>query len=88
MHESGLVASLVTRATEIVENTGKAPRRIGVRVGALSGVDPAFVRAHWSRLAGPALAGATLDVHVSQDATEPGATGVSLVYVDVADPAG
>lgn len=86
MHESGLVASLVARVEALVVATGASPRRIGVKVGGLSGVQPASLRAHWERLAGPSLAAAQLDIEVEDEAANLGATGLTLLYVDVADP--
>ena len=87
MHESGIVASLVARAEAIVEEACAPPRRIGITVGALSGVEPEVVHTHWERFAGPLLTGATLDIQVDDDPSAPSALGVVLSYVDIADGA-
>jgi len=85
MHESGLVRSLVVRAAAIVEGAGTSPHRIGIRVGALSGVDPAVVRMYWERLAVTSLAGATLDIEVEATPDGPDSMGLVLTYVDVGE---
>lgn len=85
MHESGIVASLVARAEAIVAEACAEPRRIGIRVGALSGVEPEAVQTHWMRFAGPLLFGATLDIQVDDDPQAPTSLGVVLSYIDIAD---
>jgi Zn finger protein HypA/HybF involved in hydrogenase expression len=88
MHESGIVASLVARAEAIVDEACAEPRRIGITVGALSGVEPDAVQTHWQRFAGPLLSGATLDIQVDDDPAAPASLGVVLSYVDIADGMG
>ncbi len=88
MHESGIVASLAARAEAIVAEACAEPRRIGIKVGALSGVEPEAVRAHWARFAGPLLVGASLDIQVDDDPSAPTSLGVVLSYVDIADASG
>lgn len=84
VHESPIVRALVTRAATVVADAGAAPQRVGVRIGALSGVQERAVRSYWRSMAGPALAGVPLEVVVDDDPTAPGALGVELAYVDVA----
>ena len=85
MHESGIVASLVARAETVVLESGVPnAQRIGVRIGALSGVDPEVVRTHWKRYATGLTGSAELDMVIEEDPVAPGALGVSLTYVDVA----
>jgi Zn finger protein HypA/HybF involved in hydrogenase expression len=84
MHESGIVASLVARAEGVVRESGVPhAQRIGVRIGALSGVDPTVVLTHWGRFATALTAGAELEMLVDEDPVAPGALGVSLTYVEV-----
>ena len=86
MHESGIVRSLVARAEEVVLDSGvdKADR-IGVSIGALSGVDPLVVRSHWDRYATDLTRDAELEILIEDDVMSHGALGVFLAYVDVAD---
>lgn len=84
VHESPVVRALVSRAEMVVSNAGSPPKRVGVRIGALSGVQEGAVRSYWRNMAGPALAGVPLEVVVDDDPTAPGALGVELAYVDVA----
>lgn len=88
MHESGVVASLVARAEAIVEEACARPRRIGIEVGALSGIDPDAVRAHWPRFAGPSLDGAELEIQADDDPGAIDALRAVLRYVDIADDGG
>ena len=85
MHEVGLVRSVAQRAAAIVEEAGARAHRIGIRVGALSGVDPATVRMHWDRLAEPSLAGAALEIEIEETISGADSMGVTLVYVDVGE---
>lgn len=85
MHESGIVASLVARAETAVHDAGAAAaRRVGVRVGALSGVDPDVIRTYWTRFATGSTAEAELDIELSDDVVADDALGVALAYIDVA----
>ncbi len=85
MHESGIVASLVARAEAIVEESCAEARQIGIKIGALSGIEPEAVRAHWSRFAGPLLDGADLDIEVEEDVGTAASLGAVLSYVEVSD---
>jgi Zn finger protein HypA/HybF involved in hydrogenase expression len=85
MHESGIVRSLVARAETVVAASGVArAARIGVSIGALSGVDPEVVRAHWRHYATELTGDAALDIVLEDDPLSGAALGVSLVFVDVA----
>lgn len=85
MHESGIVASLVARAETAVHDAGAATaQRIGVRIGALSGLDPDVIRTYWTRFATGSTAGAELHIELADDAAAEDALGVALAYVDVA----
>ena len=86
MHESGIVQSLVARAESVVKESGvPGAERIGVKVGALSGVDPQVLRTHWGRFATALTGDAELEIIVDDDPVAADALGVSLAYVDVAD---
>ncbi len=86
MHESGIVQSLVAHAESVVDEAGvAAAERIGLRVGALAGVDPDVLRTHWRVLAHRTSRAAVLDIVIDDDPTAPDALGVSLVYIDVGD---
>ncbi len=84
MHESGIVAALVARAELVVHDSGVASaERIGVRIGALSGVDPEVVRTHWQRFATGLTRNAEIVAELDDDIAGEGALGVSLAFVDV-----
>ena len=85
MHESGIVRSLVARAETLVLEYGMSDAdRIGVKIGALSGVDPEIVRSHWRRYATGLTRDAELEIVVEDDPVASDALGVSLAFIDVA----
>ncbi len=78
------MASLVVSADALAQDAGTV-RRIGIRLGALSGADAAYVRESWARLVTPRLAGAELDIQVVDDLDDEASGAVTIAYVDVAD---
>ena len=87
MHEQALIAALV-RQLEQVATTEDASRITSVRVwcGALSHFTPEHFREHFERAAvGTVAEGADVTVDVSEDATDPDASGVRVVSVEVED---
>ncbi len=85
MHESGIVRSLVARADSAVEEAGVAGAdRIGIRIGALSGIDPEVVRTQWRRFATASTRDAELILVVDDDQGSVGALGATLDYIEVA----
>jgi hypothetical protein len=77
------VGALVSKAETIAHEAGVPVRRVGIGIGALSGVEEAAVRSYWRHMAGPMLVDAALDFEVGDDPTAPGALGVTLAYVDI-----
>lgn len=77
------MASLVAHAEAVVGASGGRAEAVGVRIGALSGVQPEALEAHWGRFAGPLLADARLVIEAGDDPRAPDALGVSLAYVEV-----
>jgi Zn finger protein HypA/HybF involved in hydrogenase expression len=88
MHESRLVAALVAKAEAFAAEAGSPPARIGIRIGALSGVEESVLRGYWERFAGPMIAEAVLDIVVDDDPGSAGALGVDLLYLEVVGKAG
>jgi hydrogenase nickel incorporation protein HypA/HybF len=87
VHEQALIAALV-RQLEVVAATEDASRITAVQVwcGALSHFTPAHFREHFERAAAGTVAeGAEVTVDVSEDATDPDASGVRVVSVEVED---
>ncbi len=87
MHEQALIAAVV-RQLEEVAATEDASRITAVRVwcGALSHFTPEHFREHFERAAAGTVAeGAEVIVDVSEDATDPDASGVRVVSVEVED---
>ncbi len=84
MHESAMVASLVAAAEKVADGAGGSVTRVGLRLGALSGLHAEVVRDYWERLAGPSLAAAALEIAVADDLSSDAALGLELAFVEVA----
>jgi Zn finger protein HypA/HybF involved in hydrogenase expression len=87
MHESPIVGALVAKAEAIARDAGTPVRRVGINIGALSGVEEGAVRGYWRHMAGPLVADAALDFVIDGDPVAQGALGVTLAYVDVGEEA-
>ena len=82
MHEMGLVRDLLSRA-EAAANGGDVTA-LRLRVGALSGADPGYLREHIDREATQRWGRSPMvEIEASEDATHPDALGVVLVSVEV-----
>jgi len=89
VHESSLMRALL-RDVEAVAAAEGAPRvaAIAVRIGALAEMSPAHFREHFDEAARGTLAeGARCDVELSAAFDDPGAQHVTLVSVEVEEPA-
>lgn len=88
MHETGIVRDIVRRLEAAAKDAG-AIRVCGldIRLGALSQFSPAHFRAHFDDEARGTLAeGATLRIHLSDDAADPHAQDVMMESIDFEVP--
>ncbi|MCI0488474.1 MAG: hydrogenase/urease maturation nickel metallochaperone HypA [Blastocatellia bacterium] len=85
MHEQSLIADLM-RKIEAIRLDHNAGRVVGVKVrlGALSHISAEHFRQHFIRAArGTAAEGASLDIEVMTDATDPHAQDILLESLEV-----
>ena len=82
MHEMSLVRDLLSRAEAAAKGGDVTALRL--RVGALSGADPGYLREHIDREATERWGHRPLiEIEASDDVTHPDALGVVLVSVEV-----
>ena len=87
MHEEALLKALRRELTELARAEG-ADRisRVALRIGALSHVTEAALRARWSEtVRGTPAESARLEVALSEDLGDPRAASIVLVSVDVSE---
>lgn len=80
MHEHGLVLDLVRKAEALSDQIGEPVSSLVITVGALSGIDPDHVARHYELILKPdsPLAGAELEIELSDDPDDPGAATIRL----------
>lgn len=85
MHESGFIEDLLSKVESLVrENGGRRAAVIGLRVGALAGIEPDHLREHFEIAAlGTVAEGAELRIAVSEDITGPDSAAVVLETVEI-----
>jgi hydrogenase nickel incorporation protein HypA/HybF len=85
VHETGVIRRLMEAALAAARAEGGGPiTRVGVKVGALTGLSAGHLREHWAEeVAGTSLAAASLDVTASEDPADPDALGVVLEWVEL-----
>jgi hydrogenase nickel incorporation protein HypA/HybF len=92
MHETGIVRDMVRRLEAMATEAGATRiASVDVRLGALSAFPPAHFREHFDEEAlGTRAEGATLNVRVLEDATDPHAQDVMIesVMFEVPDAGG
>jgi len=81
MHEMGLVRDLLRRAEAAAD--GKAVSGLRLRVGALAGVDPGYLREYIDRETTTRWGHSPkVEIVTAEDPTDPDALGVVLVSVE------
>lgn len=89
MHEASLMTALMRRVDQVAQDEG-AGRVVGVRVriGALAHMSPEHFREHWDvAAAGSVAQDAVLTIEISDDLADPAAQDVTLLSLEVEDPA-
>lgn len=88
MHEMSLMKDLVRKAERLArENGARRVTRLRVQLGALSHFSPDHFREHFAIAARGSLAeGATLDIEVLTDPSDPRAQDVILEAADIEEP--
>lgn len=84
MHEEALLRDLIRKAGEVAQEQ-KAHRvtRVRLWVGALAHLSEAQLQERWTwAVAGTPMEASTLEVEVSDDPSDPRATGIVLVSLD------
>jgi len=89
MHEASLMIALMRRIEAVAaqEEAGRVTA-VRVRLGALSHMSPEHFRKHWDVAAHGSIAqDAALAIEVSEDLSDPTAQDVTLLSLDVEEPA-
>ncbi len=90
MHEETLLRDLRRKLVELSQREGNVTiRRVRLWVGALAHTSPEALRHRWGDVVAGTLAqGATLELDVSDDSSDPAAQGIRLVDVVVEEGVG
>ena len=90
MHEEALLRDLRRKLLEVARKEGDRPvRRVRLWVGALAHTTPEGLRRRWPEVVtGTPAEGATLEITVSDDLSDPAAQGIRLVEIAVDEGAG
>ena len=88
MHEMSLMKDLMGKVERLaLENGARRITRLGVKLGALSHFSPDHFREHFEQVSrGTVAEGASLEVELLTDISDPHAQDVILDSADIEDP--